>query len=287
MLVTIVPRIVTTKSLTILLFSFVMVSIIVSSVSVVYGESYLEQVKSNYDNRDTWSLGNNLQEGDYYSYKICNDDTMYQVIYPYHCYEISLEFVKILESYKGDTWIVQSYLTIGDTIGDTIGNNNTSPLVLLVDPISFDVTTDSFNRAIGESLENTIFSLSQYGVQSLSIGTVWDNMDSYFTNKIPLEIKNKQTIQVPHINIITSINGTVNTSIVTNLETSVLSYDIVIPSNTYLHESFPFPLKAVTYSPHIIYPEPQELYYFELIDHKSNNAIETIVERLEELGAEK
>jgi len=185
-----------------LFIPILMITVLISIVTMVPSVSaisYLDQVKANYDNYNDslWSLGNNLAEGDYYSYKICNDDIMYQKIYPYHCYEISLEFVKILESYKGDTWIVQSYLTIGDTIGNTIGDpieNNTSPLILLIDPISFDVSTDQFNKKIGASLENTIFSLSLYGEKSLSIGEQWDEIDSYYTNKIPLEIKNKQTI---------------------------------------------------------------------------------------------
>jgi len=147
----------------------------------------------------------------------------------------------------------------------------------LIDPISFDVSTDSFNKKIGESIQNTIFSLSIYGEKSLSIGTIWDEIDSYYTNKIPLEIKNKQTIQI--------LNG----SIYNTVETSVLSYDIIIPSNVYLHESFPFPLKAELYSPNIIYPEPKEKYYFELIyyqsgDYRFNNVIETIVEELGGLG---
>jgi len=268
-----------------LILATILVSTIVitiPSVSAISMNNYLEQVKANYDNYNNslWSLGENIQEGDYYSYKICNDDTMYQVIYPYHCYIISLEFVRILESYNGDTWIVQSYFTIDDTIGYTIGDtivnsNSTRPLILLIDPYTFHITTDPFNRAIGDSIQNTIFSLSTYGVQSLSIGTVWDHIDSYYTNKIPLEIKNKQTIQVPNVSNYTGINET----IVTSMETSVLSYDIIIPSNIYLHNDFPFPVQAKLYSPNIIYPEPQELYYFELIDYRFNNIIERLGEK--------
>ena len=255
----------------------------VFAISTNYSNyNYLEQVQANYDdyNNSLWSLGNGIAEGDYFVYKICNDNMMYQIIYPYHCYVISLEFVKILESYNGDVWIVQSYFTIDGTIGDTIGDNiydtidytivnsnNTSPLILLIDPYTFHVTTDPFNKKIGESLENTIFSLSTYGKQSLSIGIVWDEIDSYFTNKIPLEIKNKQTIEIFTPSF--TPNSSNDTSNYTSVETSVLSYDIIVPSNVYLHNDFPFPLKAELYSPHVIYPKPQELYYFELVDYQS------------------
>jgi len=221
------------------------------SIFSAYGDtnlSYLDQVNQHYDNYNNslWSLGENIQEGDYYSYKICNDDYIAQKIYPYHCYNIELEFVTILESYKGKVWIVQGNFT-------TLEINRS--MIFLIDPDTFEVDTDLLNVDLGNSLENTIFLLSIYGEKSLSIGTVWDHIDSYFTNKIPLEIKNKQTIQIP--------NGVVDTSI----ETSVLSYDIIIPSNIYLHNDFPFPLKAKLYSPNIIYPEPQELYYFELLEY--------------------
>jgi len=207
-------------------------------------------------NRDTWSLGNNIQKGDYYSYKICLDDKMYQKIYPYHCYDISLEFVTILTSYTGDVWVVQGNLTTPHT---------SEQMIFLIDTDNFKVSTDKLNVDLGNSIQNTIFSLSIYGEKSLSIGTVWDSIDSYFTNKIPLEIKNKQTIQVQT----KSLNGT----IVTNVETSVLSYDVVVPSNIYLHNDFPFPLKSKLYSPNIIYPEPQELYYFELLEYRSEKLI--------------
>jgi len=236
-----------------LIISTILATILVSTIPSVSAISYLEQVKVNYDdyNDSLWSLGNGIAEGDYYSYKICNDDTIHQIIYPYHCYEISLEFVTILESYKGKVWVVQGNFSTPDVV--------TQQMIFLINIDTFEVYSDPLNVDLGNSIQNTIFLLSQYGVQSLSIGTVWDSIDSYFTNKIPLEIKNRQTIQIPH----TSINGT----IVTNIETSVLSYDIVVLSNTYLHNDFPFPLKAEMYSPNIIYPHPKEEYYFELLEY--------------------
>ncbi len=263
-------------------------AILNSSNSSNYSYNHYDDVISHQNNSidryETWSLGNNIQKGDYYEYKICNDYHIAQMIYPYHCYQINLEFVTILESYKGKVWVVQGNFTIlgtilGTTLDTILGTtpHTSQQMIFLIDSTNFKVDTDILHKDIGVSLENTIFSLSQYGVQSLSIGTIWDYMDSYFTNKIPLEIKNKQTIQVPQ----TGINGTivtnivnntvtnVVTSIVTNIETSVLSYDVIVPSNIYLHESFPFPLKAVTYSPHIIYPQPKEEYYFELLDYSN------------------
>ena len=224
--------------------------------------NYLEQVQANYDSnysqRNLWRLGENIQEGDYYEYKICNDDTMYQIIYPYHCYTISLEFVTILESYQGKVWIVQ---------GNFITPNISEQIIFLIDTDNFKVNTDLLHKELGVSIQNTIFSLSKYGKSSLSIGTVWDYLDSYFTNKIPLEIKNKQSIQI--------LNGSNYNGNYSTIETSVLSYDIIVPSNIYLHNDFPFTVQAKLYSPNIIYPEPKELYYYELLEYST---IDTIVD---------
>jgi len=240
------------------IFVLFYIGIIIITIPSVSASSYLDMVQSNYDKLDDkWSLGNGIAEGDYYEYKICNDDIMYQIIYPYHCYTISLEFVTILTSWNSDVWVVQGNLTIGDTTPEI-----SQPMIFLIDIDTFKVNTDILHKDVGASLENTIFSLSQYGEKSLSIGEQWDEIDSYYTNKIPLEIKNKQSIQI--------LNGT--------LETSVLSYDIIIPSNVYLHKDFPFPLKAKLYSPNIIYPEPQELYYFELLEFGNFLKNSTILE---------
>lgn len=199
--------------------------------------------KINSDN--LWSIGNNLQDGDYYQYKICNDKFMVQEIHPYHCYNVSLEFITILDSYKGKQWIVQSYLTYG---------NQTTSSILFVDPITFDVTTDPLNVNLGLSLENTLFSLSQYGAKSLDIGTVWDDMDSYFTNSIPLEIKKHQVIDLSNLE---------------NIDTVILGYDIIVPSSHYIVSDFAFPVKSIIYSPHIIFPEPKALHHFEMLNYNS------------------
>ena len=216
---------------------------------------YQNELSSKYS---LWSIGNNLQVGDYYKYKICNDHFMMQEIYPYHCYDISLEFVTLLDSYKGKQWIVQSYLTYG---------NNTKSLILFVDPKTFDVTTDPLNVHVGLSLENTLFSLSKYDAKSLDVGTVWDDLDSYFTNKIPLEIKRHQVIDITYQK---------------NIDVALLGYDVIVPSNHYIYSDFSFPVKSNTYSPHIISPEPKALYYFELLDYNLQGNSSSILETQQE-----
>jgi len=191
-----------------------------------------------------WKLGDNIQKGDMYEYKICSDRIISQVIYPYHCYNIELEFVTILESYKGKVWVVQGNFT-------TLEINRS--MILFINPDTFEVDTDLLNVDLGNSLENTIFSLSKYGEKSLSIGTVWGMVPSYFTNDIPLEIKKHELID-------TSL-GEINSK--------VLGYDVIVSSNYYVNEQYPFPVKASIFSPNIIFPESIEEYWYELEEYSN------------------
>lgn len=232
---------------------YVIVMVICGSIMIILLIPNVSAYSNHYDevmdnqNNVSWSVGDNLNEGDYFHYTICNDELMSQIIWPYHCYDVKLTFISILESYKGNTWLVQGYLIV---------NENVSPMILFVNPYTFEVSTDPLNVNLGESLENTIFSLSKYGEKSLSIGTVWDSIDSYFTNKINLEIKSKTILSIQ--------NNTI--------PVSVLSYDIIKPSVTHISTDYPFPLFSEIYSPQIIFPEPKELLYYKLVEYynKSN-----------------
>jgi len=211
----------------------------ISSTVSVYGD-YFDKVNQKYES-SLWKLGENIQEGDTYEYKICSDSNydriISQIIHPNHCYTISLEFVTILESYKGMVWVVQGNFTIPSTIlGTTPEISN--QMILLINPDTFQVSTDKLNVNLGSSLENTIFSLSIHGKKSLSTGTIWGMIPSYFTNDIPLEIKRHQIIDTP----------------IGEIDSIVLGYDIIEESNYYISKNIPFPVRAEILSPHIIFP---------------------------------
>ena len=246
------------RNLKILIFSFVLissVSLIPMSVfgqasneitdNTITGISFFDQVSLNYE-KSLWGVGKNLSEGNSYTYKICNDSQMSQMTYPDHCYSIELTFVSLMESYKGNVWIVQGYLTIGD---------KTTSSILFVNPDTFEVESDKLNVDLASSLENTIFSLSKYAYSSLSIGTQWDEIDSYFTNPVPLEVKRFE-----------EINSAINTTGI-----KVLAYDVITESSYFINEDFPFPIKASLYSPQIIFPEPVPLFFFELVNYSTAN----------------
>lgn len=224
--------------LTIILLSVTVLS--VTSTPFAYSHftpSDSDHIIQHYDS-SLWGVGNNLKEGDSYEYKICGDKTISQVIHPYHCYNIELDFVTILESYKGKVWVVQGNFT-------TLEINRS--MILFINPDTFQVDTDLLNVDLGNSLENTIFSLSVYGDKSVSIGKQWGMIPSYFTNDVSLEIKRQELIDTK-IGIIS---------------TMVLGYDVIQQSNYYISD-LPFPVKASIFSPNIIFPEPVEEYWYEL-----------------------
>ena len=189
-------------------------------------DSYQSQISENYQ-KSLWNLGENIHEGDYFSYRIC-DGAIPETFISSHCYNIDLTFVSLLESSYGSVWIVQGVLTTA--IEERF-------LILHIDPDTFEVNTDKSNIDLADSLERTIFSLSHYKNKSLKIGNVWDSIDSYFTNDVLFEIKRNESIQLSF--------GVV--------DASVLGYDVVTTSNYFISKDFAFPLLATVYSPNIIF----------------------------------
>lgn len=220
------------------------------------------KILQEYNKSSEWKVGTNLTETDYYKYTIC-DISIPKTILESHCYDMELYFVTVLQSWNGPVWIVQGFMIHGE---------NTESMIFQINPNTFEVHSDMKNFEISNSLERTIFSLSQYDSQSLKIGNVWDEIESYFTNDVPLEITSEQ-------NIITSFG---------EIDTFVLSYDVIEKSNTFISPDFPFPIKSITYDPNLIFPEPKEIYNFELIeysyyDESSNQVISSFEDYSDEV----
>ena len=222
--------------------------LLIGLIPTIQSETFEEQVNSNYSST-LWSVGNNLQEGDLYIYKIC-DNSLPRTVIDSHCYTIELQFLQILESWRGPVWIVQGILNYDDANNQPI----TKHMIFQINPKTLEVYPDRLNFELANSLEHTIFSLSAYSEKSLTVGTLWDDIDSYFTNSIPLEIKRQQ-------NIITPFG---------DLEVFVLGYDVIEESNFFIDDFFAFPIRGDVYSPHLIFPEPQQLFYYELISYSNN-----------------
>ena len=221
-------------------------------IPVGLSETFEEQVSSNYSST-LWGIGNTLKEGDSYIYKIC-DNSIPRTVIDSHCYTMELYFVQILESWRGPVWIVQGVLNYDDADNHPI----TKYMIFQINPQTFEVYSDRLNFDLANSLENTVFSLSSHQNKSLIVGTLWDEIDSYFTNSVPLEIKRQQSIITPFGDV----------------EIFVLGYDIIEESNFFIDDSLAFPIRGDIYSPHLIFPEPKQLFYYELISyHDGSNDI--------------
>lgn len=208
-------------------------------------ENFEDQVNFNYQST-LWGVGANLKDGDSYIYKIC-DNSLPRTVIDSHCYTIELYFSEILQSWNGPVWIVQGILNYEDTNNHSV----TEYMIFQINPETFEVYSDKLNFELANSLENTIFSLSKYSDKSLTVGNVWDKIDSYFTNLIPLEIKRQQIVITPFGDV----------------EVFVLGYDVIEESNYMIDSSLAFPIRGNVYSPHLIFPEPQELFYYDLISY--------------------
>jgi hypothetical protein len=212
-------------------------------IPVGLSETFEDKVNSKY-NQTLWGIGANLKEGDSYVYKIC-DNSLPRTVIDSHCYYVELYFIQILESWSGPVWIVQGVLNYDDANNHSI----TKYMIFQINPETFEVYSDRLNFELANSLENTIFSLSSYQNKSLIVGTLWDKIDSYFTNSVPLEIKRQQSIITPFGDV----------------TTFVLGYDVIEESSFFIDDSLAFPIRGDIYSPHLIFPEPRQLFYYELI----------------------
>ena len=222
--------------------------LLIGLIPIALSETFEEQVNSNYQST-LWGVGANLKDGDSYTYKIC-DNSLPRTVIDSHCYEIELYFSEILQSWRGPVWIVQGILNYEDTNNHTI----TKYMIFQINPEIFEVYPDRLNFELANSLEKTIFSLSKYSNKSLTVGTLWDDIDSYFTNSVPLEIKRQQNTITPFGDV----------------ETFVLGYNVVEESNYMIDDSLAFPIKGDVYSPHLIFPEPQQLFYYDLISYSNS-----------------
>lgn len=217
-------------------------------VPIGLADNFEDQVNSNYQST-LWSVGANLKDVDSYIYKIC-DNSLPRTVIDSHCYTIELYFSEILQSWRGPVWIVQGILNFEDADNHTI----TEYMIFQINPETFEVYPDRMNFELANSLENTIFSLSKYSNKSLIVGNVWDDIDSYFTNSVPLEIKRQQNTITPFGNV----------------ETFVLGYTVVEESNFFIDGSLAFPIGGNVYSPHLIFPEPQQLFYYDLVSYSDS-----------------
>lgn len=205
-----------------------------------------------------WYLGKGIQEGDQYTFSIC--DNQYFADQEY-CYSVKLIFVGLYDSPYGKQWIVSSQLNDGEQVINS---------VMRISDIDFKIRTDPESANIAKSFENTIFSIGKYAneqnPQSLKLGKTWDVIDSYYGNE---NVMVRDVFDDSHNYIISETFGL-------KAQKYQVGYSVGEISEFSINQGLPFPTSANIYSPTQIIPEPKKLFEFKLQEFEPGlqNAIE-------------
>lgn len=223
---------------TAIIFAVLLFSLIPNSFASSI-EDIIEQQK-----QKEWYVGKDIQSGDSFTYRICDDKTFTKSIFAEKCYTIQLDFYGLFDVPDGKTWVVQSLITTGDT---------TRSGIFQISPETLDISTDIFNIEFANSIENTLFNLKKFAnpvfPKILDVGKSWGTIPSYLTMDAEILVLNEDFIKIgPEI-----------------FDVFTVGYNVKEQSTYAISKEFPFPLRGNVYSPTVIYPEPDFLFSFELI----------------------
>lgn len=191
-----------------------------------------------------WTVGNNLNSGDSFTYRICDDKTFTKSYFAEKCYTLKLDFYGLFDVPNGKTWVVQSLISTDEI---------TKPGIFQIDPDTFEITTDNSNLEFSKSIQNTLFSLREFAntnfPKMLQVGESWGTVPSYLTIDADMLVLNEDVVKIgPEI-----------------FDVFTIGYNVKEQSTYSISKQFPFPLRGKVYSPTVIYPEPDFLFSFELI----------------------
>lgn len=174
-----------------------------------------------------WYFGEGLSAGDFFKYQVC-DYVLKIPESPDHCYVITLDFLQLLPSPQGKTWIVAVHVDHKIRQLDMI-------FQILED--SFKIKTDVSTIPYAHSIERTLGWMNQYASkfnpQILSVGKSWDIVTSQTKKIMELSLD-----QIDSVNVGDDV-----------YETYKLGYSTVKESFIQIEDEFPFPIRAVVYKP--------------------------------------
>ena len=177
----------------------------------------------------TWRLGENLEAGDSYTYKICHSVHAAEATYPDPCYTLRMDFVhQMVHHAYGPVWIVD------------VGFDNSSTVMLLDYDSMVMHPTSAWDVWLADSIQNTVLHLAPYGEQGLEVGAYWGEIDAYFYS-VPLSITFRAE------------------------DRSVLGYDTAAESRTVIMPGMPFPEYSRWHDPRSISEDPRIMHEYELV----------------------
>ena len=190
----------------------------------------------------SWRLGDGLQSGDSFTYRICGSEHAVQFAYPHDCYTARADFIyRTIHHAYGDAGVTGGLIWIVDASFYTPDKNRRT--VLFVDERMNVHATSQYDRQLADSLEHTIMRLAEYGRQNLSVGSHWGDIKTHFTS-VPLSV--------------ISWDGD---------RTATLGYDVgEYESRTQIWADTPLPPYSKWYEPNDALPsEPRLLHEFVLL----------------------
>ena len=212
----------------------------------------ISEIKSRYQENQWW-LGKNLTEGDYFIYEVCNSESFTKSTLSGHCYDISLEFVSLLQTGTGGAWIVQAQIVTDE--------EKKIYAIFQIDETTFDVTTyDKTAIEYADSVQETIFYMKDFAdpqtKKHLKIGNSWGAVESYVTPDPQMTVREKTN------------------TVIFDEQVSVYDVGFVILEQTsvLISKEIPFPVDATVYDPHRIVPTTPTVFTFELLEHHNVNS---------------
>lgn len=232
------------------IIDWILITSAVVLLIIVFLSSYAEFSDQSRHNKLEWSFGERLSVGDFFKYKIC--DTLLKVPEsPDQCYMVTMEFLHLLPTIQGNTWVVAAHIDHRMRQVD---------MILQISDDSFAIRTDGSTIPYASSIQRTIGWINQYATkfdpQPLSVGSSW--------GMVPSSESGATDLLVTQIDSINVANQT--------YKTYRLGYSTTKESLMQIKDDFPFPIKAAIYKPIKFYQNAPLTFTVELVGFSRVNS---------------
>ncbi|MEM3143219.1 MAG: hypothetical protein QXW91_01120 [Candidatus Nitrosotenuis sp.] len=194
-----------------------------------------------------WSLGEGLQPGDVFVYRIC-DAYLRIPESPDPCYVVQMHFLNLLDGIEGKTWIVSAHVDHKIRQLDMIFH-------IVAD--SFSIRTDRQSIQYAQSIERTLQWIGKYASkhepQSLRIGSIWGIVPSDSPTSNDLIVSQIDSIKIQN----------------TRYDTYKVTYLLIKESFLQIKDEFPFPITAHAYKPVSTHQNVPLAFSFELVSYEN------------------
>jgi hypothetical protein len=166
------------------------------------------------------------------------------------CYVVTMEFLQLLPTPSGKTWVVATHVD---------HNVRATDMIFQINADSFKTTTDGTSIPYAHSIERTLWWVnnfaSRFKPQELTIGKSWGVIASDSDSPTELMIEQVDAVQIGN----------------QIYHTYKLGYLLAQESIVQISDEFPFPLQAIVYKPLSSHQNAPLEFTVDLISHSSSN----------------